>query len=421
VAEPGDAVSGRRGFTIVELLVAIVVAGVAVVGIYYYYSSVQYAMREQAKISQAQLSARLGMELLSADLQRAGFLSTPNGAADPLVCAQSPVRDVVALVHYNGTAGKVYARNATGAPGLDLPNGSQNTNIRPDSIQVFGNYVNSNEYLVETISGTTIRLQQLLDDPDPTEADAGVGGASAASVLTDAEFGWLFPTNSLLRIVNRHGFAQFVRVAGVSGFADRTITVAGATAPTVFSPSTPCGVEGFCEGCTVNVVNGLWYRLERRTDDATTANVDEGLQTDLVRYLLDTSVDPPAPIAASREVVVEYAVDFQVWFRAATAGGVPGTFALDVADDVADDSTVMLGVGAPLPGARPEAMRSAVVRVTVRTRAEDPKFPFDGRARPNTTQRIKAFEVEPTSTGAAHVRSYTTEVALPNLAFRGLL
>jgi len=35
----------RRGFTIVELLVSIVVASVALAGIYYYYSTVQYSMR----------------------------------------------------------------------------------------------------------------------------------------------------------------------------------------------------------------------------------------------------------------------------------------------------------------------------------------------------------------------------------------
>jgi len=113
------------------------------------------------------------------------------------------------------------------------------------------------------------------------------------------------------------------------------------------------------------VVNGLWYRLERRTDDGAT-DIDESLQTDLVRYMLDTSVDPPSPITASREVVVENAIDFQVWFRAAVGAG-GAAFTMDVADDLADDSTVTLVPGrrCRAPGA---AMRSAIVRLTVRTR-----------------------------------------------------
>jgi len=70
----------------VELLVSIVVAGVALTGIYYYYAIVQQTMREQSRLSETQLEARLGMELLASDLQRAGYLATPNSRVDRMVC-----------------------------------------------------------------------------------------------------------------------------------------------------------------------------------------------------------------------------------------------------------------------------------------------------------------------------------------------
>lgn len=409
-----------RGFTIVELMVSLVVAAVALIGIYYYYATVQQTMREQGRISQAQLEARLGVELISADLQRAGFLATPNSDRDPLVCrpeGMTPLRIHPIVFRNGGTDGRIFARNAT-APALAVPNAAQNTNVSPDDVILYGNYLNANEYLAETINAAarTVRLQPLLVYQEPGMAD---GGAATPATLTDAEFAQLFPTTAFLRIVNRHGFAQFTRIVGVSGFAARTLTVS--PAPIQFSPATACGVEGFCEGCRVNVVNGVWYRIEQRApadDPATSEN--ETQVTDLVRYMVDQN---GMPIPATRETVVQYAVDFQIWFRAVQPGaGGTATFDLNLSPDIPDDATVVIGGAVNPPDgtltARPEAIRAAIVRVTVRTRIEDPKFPF--QARPDRRQRIKAWEVYPAAEGAAHVRTYTTEVQLPNIAFANL-
>lgn len=410
----------RRGFTIIELLVAIVVAAMALVGIYYYYATVQHAMREQGRISQAQLEARLGIELVSADLQRAGYLATPNSDRDPLVCrpeGMTPLRVHPIVFRNGGAAGAIFAPNAT-TPSVSVPNAAQNANVSPDDVILYGNYLNANEYLAETINSaaSTIRLQPLLVYQDPGVAD---GGAAVPATLTDAEFRQLFPTTAFLRIVNRHGFTQFTRITAVSGFATRTLTVS--PAPIQFSPATACGVEGFCEGCRVNVVNGVWYRIEQRAaaDDPGTPE-DERTVTDLVRYMVDQN---RAPIAATREVVVQYAVDFQVWFRAAQPGaGGTATFDINLSPDIPADGTVVIGGAVNPPDGtltgRPEAIRSAIVRVTVRTRTEDSKFPF--QARPDRQQRLKAWEIFPSAEGAAHVRTYTTEVEMPNIAFANL-
>jgi prepilin-type N-terminal cleavage/methylation domain-containing protein len=409
----------RKGFTIIELLVSIIVASVALAGIYVYYATVQYSMREQARISQAQLEARLGMELVASDLQRAGFLATPNSDVDPNVCRNNLIRIHPIIFHNGGAAGAVYAPADTVSPSVPVLNFVQNTNISPDDVLLFGNYLNANEYLAFTINvaSSTVQLQPLILYPDPSEGDAAL---QVPATMDDDEFRQLFPTTAFLRIVNRHGFSQFTRISSVSSFDTRTITVS--PAPIQFSPTQPCGVEGWCEGCRVNVVNGVWYRIEQRPDDASTIE-DERLITDLVRYYVDQD---RLPIAATREVVVQYAVDFQIWFRAAQpqSGGGSATFDMDLTPDIPNDGTTMLGTGAAVPppdfqlSARPQAIRSAIVRLSVRTRLEDPKFPH--QARPDRQTRLKSFDLQPTAEGAAHVRTYTTEVEMPNIAFANL-
>jgi prepilin-type N-terminal cleavage/methylation domain-containing protein len=400
-----------RGFTIVELLVSIVVAGVALVGIYFYYSTVQHAMREQARISQAQLNARLGLELIASDIQRAGYLATPNSRRDPSICVNSAVH-LQPVVFRNGAAGRVYAQGDLTDPSQAIPNPAANVNINPDDVKLFGDYLNASEYLAETIdpATSTVKLQPMLRYEDPVEAD-GFGG-SAIATMTDQEFAMLFPNTGLLRVVNRHGFGQFVRITGTTGFAQRTVRVT--PAPIRYGPLEPCGVEGFCEGCRVNVVNGVWYRIE----------VDPGdpLKTDLVRYYLDQAQQP---ILATREVVVEYAVDLQLWFRAAVAAGAGAVpFVVNTVEDVPADNLVMVGGAGVVPdgtgAARPESLRSAVVRLTVRTRLEDSKFFFAQVQRTNPATRIRGFDIAPGAPGAAHVRTYTTEVELPNIALRNL-
>ncbi|MBI5502266.1 MAG: prepilin-type N-terminal cleavage/methylation domain-containing protein [Deltaproteobacteria bacterium] len=400
----------RRGFTIVELLVSIVVAGVALAGIYYYYSAVQYGMREQSRISQAQLAARLGMELIAGDIQRAGFLATPNSRVDPNVCPNNLIR-IHPVVFHQGASGAVFRSGDAAAPSGSVPNLAANTNVNPDDVVLYGNYLNAEEYLAYTINSArgTIQLQPLIQFPVPSE---GADAAEQPLTLTDQEFHDLFPDTAFLRIVNRHGFAQFTRITGDSGFGTRTINVA--PSPIQFSPSQPCGVEGWCEGCRVNVVNGVWYRIEVDPVDS--------LRTDLVRYFVNQ--DGQA-LVTTREVVVPYAIDLQVWFRVAEppggAGGVAFTMNLD--PNIPSDLTTLIQSGDVNPPdgtatAEPEAIRSAIVRLTVRTRMEDPKFPH--RPRAMATDRIRSFDVQPTSAGAAHVRTYTTEVEMPNIAFANL-
>ena len=121
-----------------------------------------------------------------------------------------------------------------------------------------------------------------------------------------------------------------------------------------------------------------------------------------------------------------YAVDLQIWFRVAEppAGGGGSAFDMNLDPNVPADTATLIQLGAAvnppngLATAQPEAIRSAIVRLTVRTRMEDPKFAHQPRG--GVTGRIRSIDVDTGAFGAAHVRTYTTEVEMPNISFANL-
>jgi hypothetical protein len=155
------------------------------------------------------------------------------------------------------------------------------------------------------------------------------------------------------------------------------------------------------------------------------ADGDKRKKTDLVRYMLDQSMNV---LPLTREVVIEHVVDFQLWYRQDDPLGALGTkpnIDVDWQSSLPDDRRIVIGVpiGAsppPLDGsvnAHPENLRSAIIKISVRTADEDTEFPFLMRAPGDPLHR---YELNPVTAGATHVRTLVTEVKLPNIAFRNL-
>jgi prepilin-type N-terminal cleavage/methylation domain-containing protein len=409
-----DAGRGRAGFTLVELMVAIFVGAIIIYGMYSVYVTGQRIFHEEHRISQAQLAARLGMEVIKNDIKMAGFMSTPNVNFDPMVCSNAggpALLNIQSVVHTNGTAGTVF--NSAGGPAAIHLGGAQNSGIAPDSILLTGNYVTSQSFLAQTIRAGAgqIVLQDLhrltLPGEDPTVLPP---------LPTDVEFARMFPANSYIRVVNKYGFMMFSRITAVGSAASRTITVSPPL-PDASAGSVRCGVHGYGEGSEVNVVSMALYRIEVDPLDAT------GRKTDLVRWQVSADGNT---VAGTREIIVEYAVDVQVWFRhddQATAL-LPFQPNIQYPQDMVDDSqVVILGAGGAAPilngtlAAHPENLRVAIVRISVRTAEEDPTFPFVARA---VGDPLVRFELNAGGVGSAHVRSLTAQVELPNIAFRNL-
>jgi len=393
-------------------MVAVFVGSIVIWGIYSIYTGSQRIFHEEHRISQAQLSARLAMEVIKNDLKRAGFMATPNVNFDPMVCQNvggAGLVNVQSIVHVNGTAGMVYDQ-AGASVGIYRPD--LNAGIAPDALTLAGNYITTQSFLAQVIRAGAgqIQLQSIqrltLPGEDPT---------IPPPLPTDNEFTRMFPLNAYIRVVNPYGFMMFSRIQTVGAAATRTLTV-NPPLPDASSASVMCGVHGFGEGSEVNVVNLVLYRIEVDPGDAS------GRKTDLVRWMVDAN---GATVAGTREIIAEYAVDFQVWFREDDPGTalIPQQPSIQQTIDVPPDGTVVLVAGGaepPLDGsaaAHPEDMRVAIVRLSIRTAAEDPLFPWIARG---AGQPLVRYDTEAGGVGAAHVRTIVAQVELPNIAFRNL-
>ncbi len=420
-----------RGFTLIELMVAIFVGAIVIFGIYMIFANSQKIFHQEAKISQAQLGARVGMELLKNDIRRAGYMSSPNPdmGRDPLVCHNEGIATLRLhpVRHINGIEGQAWDLNGAPAP---IPYNTLNTGIAPDSVILVGNFTNAQTYIAETIDTVagSIKLQRLDMRPLPGRDLLPDGGTEDTNVpASDEEFERMFPDTSFVRILNRHGRMSFARIAGTTSASDRTINVTSGSLQRV-GRSVQCGIEGYGEGSEVNVVNAIMYRLERDQGPDARDAADPSSpykKIDLVRWLLDQDM---SPIAGTREVVIEHVVDFQVWYRQDDPVGATGAqphVDMQWQSELPDDDVIVIGIPAggsppPLDGsinANPENVRSAIIKISVRTAEEDPDFPFILRLAGAALHR---FELNPNVAGAAHVRTIVTEVSLPNIAFRNL-
>ena len=75
-----------RGFTLVELLVAITAGLFVAVAAFALAKQGSRFFQQEARVANAQFAATLGFDRLRADIARAGFLTTANVQRDPFHC-----------------------------------------------------------------------------------------------------------------------------------------------------------------------------------------------------------------------------------------------------------------------------------------------------------------------------------------------
>src|SRR5690348_14032512 len=81
--------TSRRGFTLLEVMVALAVGGIALGSLYAVGSASQRHFRQQQRISATQTSLRAAMDELKHDFQRAGYLGTPNSQMAGEICSDA--------------------------------------------------------------------------------------------------------------------------------------------------------------------------------------------------------------------------------------------------------------------------------------------------------------------------------------------
>ena len=82
----GVSAAPQRGFTLVELMVAMVAGIFVAIAVFTLAKHASAFAMRQSRVADATLQSVIGFERLKADITRAGFLTTPNVARDPTVC-----------------------------------------------------------------------------------------------------------------------------------------------------------------------------------------------------------------------------------------------------------------------------------------------------------------------------------------------
>lgn len=390
----------KAGFTLIELMVALVAGVIAITTIYFVGSASARHFHEQQRIAQTQMSLRMGMEQLRRDVQRAGFLGTPNSRRETR-CGTPPPREVQALEFLNDDQTAV------------LPNAAQN-GVTADTLRLTGNYATGDSYFVSSLTagGNGVHLQTSWhgfrrDFGDPVNAD---------------RFDAVFRPGRMLHLTTLQGKHFFVQITGADP----------GRAQVDFNPALPLGgacTGGLADGAVVAPLSRIEYSVQNLANDAAGQSLaPEGdpaaaafrgeAAAQLVRREIDFGGNP---VPNSERIVLEHVamVDYQFLVDTAGPGLAPNLAVL--ADQNANGQLGDVNANAAF---RPETVRSVRVSLSARTVEQDPRFPWVASAAgaPATGVAPTRYKVVPGDEfqGAARVRTLRTEIFLPNVANPGM-
>jgi prepilin-type N-terminal cleavage/methylation domain-containing protein len=385
---------GRRGFTLVELLISMVLVAIVMLAAMGLASAVSNVFYVQDQTVDAQGSLRFASDFLAGDLQRAGFLATPNARRDPLICPKPSAGigadNLVALRVLDGGSppGEIYS-----PPG----EGTDNPNIRPDALWLMGSFDSSTSFPALRVNGDgTIEL-------DPARL-SGLLGASP-----EEQFNGLFRRGRLLRVSSASGPAQLVPIGSAAwNGGNATVTGIGLTTR---DNGVGCGIEGVNgEGYEVAVVNIIRYDVRRDPVDEAKSN--------LVRAEIDANTGAVlrTPEGGDAAVpVLEYVTDFQVWVDADSPTATTPSF---TPDGTWGDHNGNVPLATLTSGDLWHKARVAEVLLSARTVREDRNLRH--LPRQSETDPLLTFNINGEAKGSARVLTMNTRVELTNIAFRRL-
>ncbi len=386
---------GRAGFTLVEMMVALVIGALVVAAVFSIGGASARHFQEQQRVGVTQRSVRMAMSRLQHDIQRAGYMSVPSNLSPNVVmCPTVPtLRNVPAIWMVND--------DASGNTALDAVNRATN-GVSADRVRLIGNYGTSDQYLVDSISsaGNVLFMQE-----DWLGFRRSFMVSTASGTVTDSQrFLDTFRSGRMLHIETNYGRHAFVRVQSA------TIDGTGTNATITITPSIPPGAgptgcySGLGRGTIISPLSEVQYSIQPALAgsnlDARAADV-VGPNTQLVREELDMT----SGAVLSRRVVLEYAVDFNVdaFINTTVATGLPPN--LQAVTGAAAQNAIQ---------ATPWQVRSISVALAARTPEQDPRFPWYTAGRPAGSP-LNRFLVFNGRAGAARVRQMTTEIQTPNL------
>ena len=394
-----------RGFTLVELMVAMVggmFVSFAVFTLAKHSSG--FAMR-QARIADATLQNVVGFERLKADIARAGFLSTPNLINDPNICGD---RNAEGYPAWLGRLASVFIEPV---PPLQVSTEMTVNEIVPSRIVLSGSYASADEFVARSIIGGA-EPQVFLVPNSLGMANIGYASGDAAAL------GQVFGTGRALRIVDDAGKTQFAAIAGVTGGANPTITLEAAPALELRADSgLRCGIRGHGKN-VVNVVNIVRYDFRNLNDTALPEFKHmfrggpeyEATRRELIREELDVE---GTPIQGTLELIAEYVVDlgFSILVAPNTASALVRLSGEDIADYAGDPTALAAGNG-------PQLIRAVHAWLSVRSQEADrtAPIPFASDTPGPNLLRVSLDTTDKALPPFARVRTLQSTIPLNNQA-----
>jgi Tfp pilus assembly protein PilW len=393
-----------RGFTLVELMVALSGGLFLSIVVFALARDTTRFYQREGRISSATLAGIIGFERLKADIERAGYLSTPNIQADPLVCSRVDSSSPEGLRTLAGVRITADTPDLSGNPAFAF-NSSAGQDIKPDQLLLSGSYSATDEFPISQASnGTNIFLQV----NTPSMARIGYTTASGTNnqlALLQNVFG--AAPGQILRVKDQAGMLYFGQIASVTAGSQPSVTLT-APFPVQAAGGRTCGLRGFEMGSSANVVNLVRYRimkLKGTTDGASWAPLftassgasGEDDRTELVRDQL--MADGQTTIPGTVDIAAEYAVDLEFSVMGQLVKGVSSLAPASAPGS--DWDTYFKGNATD---DRPQGVRAVRVKLSVRSREADRTT--------NIAGGLYRFRVG--TNEWARVRTFQADVALPN-------
>jgi prepilin-type N-terminal cleavage/methylation domain-containing protein len=410
---PGS--GARAGFSLLELMVALTVGGIAITSIYAVGSASTRVFYQQQQVANAQTSLRMAMDQLKRDIARAGYLGTPGLGLQSQACGPVPTalhtaaNPLAAITRYANDLVPVGGINDNIIPvGLAAPTVNRTAGFTIDDVVLIGNYETASEYAgVSQVDSDTVRLSdswhafqrdfttwyQTPHTNDPPAIDRA------------------FPPNRLIRLRLTNGLFHFGQVSSISGN-----TAGAATTDLQIDLNAP--IDPNClpsvDGAFLAPVNAMRYVVRNAAgalDQARASGLLTGPMAQLFReeVLPTDKVTPftyPAGMPPNRRAILDFVVGFNLAFTLTTDTGIGN------ADQYTINQTeqVPANVNNSL-----QRIRSVIVDLAVRTPEQDPTFPWTA----NNCALQQCYRVFDDRPGAARVRRMRAEVFVPNIAAEG--
>jgi prepilin-type N-terminal cleavage/methylation domain-containing protein len=391
-----------RGFTLVEVLVALTGALVLSVSVFMATKHTSALYQRESRVASAQMAGVIGFERLRADIGRAGFMASPHARRDPFICG-SPVSDPSWPAQMRDMT-SVTIEDDTSVPSVLTDN-----QLDPQRITLAGNYSTAEAFPIRAVLTEAGSYSVYLQVQAGGLSRLGYNSPSAdkQTLLETA-----FPVGRAVRIVDKAGRHHYgkIRTVATAPLPILTLELDSPTLKFRGESDIGCGLRGEETGAMINTVNFIRYRLGSLAADARyealypdpPATAYDEDRTELIREELDTD---GTVFADSAELIAEFAVDLR--FRVTIAATQTATLAYV---EQADLSTWVGPADQISAGQGPQLARSVHAWLSVRSREADREETIEVDEGP-------LFRIGLGQGGGApfaRVRTVQARIALPN-------